>query len=210
MAAQRLVPDGAILCNYAVGCSINITMCRTPLNSIALATHSSATDHQLLLSRRCSTSSTHIMDNWSSGEIQVQVLQVRVHACVHTCARVCLTISRNTPCFFLFSKPRQQPVSVLLSVGDLFELYRAHLQKCTSLCSRAHTTRVSPCVTRSIRYFPLGCACYVICSSTLTSRCDLLFLIINSTFAVTTDYGLLRPMTSDPSSSLPVTCQTQS
>lgn len=129
MAAQRLVPDGAILCNYAVGCSINITMWRTPLNSIALATHSSATDHQLLLSRRCSTSSTHIMDNWSSGEIQVQVLQVRVHACVHTCARVCLTISRNTPCFFfLFSKPRQQPVSVLLSVGDLFELYRAHLQ----------------------------------------------------------------------------------
>lgn len=39
LAAKRHVPDGAILCNHAVGCSINIAMWLTPLNSGDLATH---------------------------------------------------------------------------------------------------------------------------------------------------------------------------
>lgn len=77
---------------------------------------------------------------------------------------------------------------------------------CAELCLRSHAqSRVSLRVMQLPSLAAVSAAL-----SALTSRCHLLlFLIINSVFAVTNNYSLSYPATSNPPSSLPVIRQAQ-
>lgn len=115
----------------------------------------------------------------------------------------CVLSSQESPCA-VFSKPRQQPVSV----SDLSELCvcafnLVYVQTCTSVYLCTHQS-VSVC---HALHLPSPVALFAALSAP-TPRCHLpLFPIINSALAalaVTTNYSLSCPMTSDPS--FPLAC----
>lgn len=109
--------------------------------------------------------------------------------CVHTC--VCIISSIP----LLFSEPWQQPASVLLSASDLSELCVRSKRACLSIYVH---TRVSLYVTHSFAIPSRLCSPR---RPPRPQRCHLLLSprLLIQRFAVTTNYGLSCPVTSDPS-----------
>lgn len=152
-----------------------------------------ATDHQLLLSQRYVVLAAPT--SWMIGHQERKIIDVGVCACM--CSYLCVWAG------LLFSKPRQQPMSVLLSVRDLFELCMCtHLLVCVCIELCVHSNVHLPllmymaeCLSMSCFTFalPCGSVCCIVHRSTLTSSCHLLFPIINSAFSVTADYSLWHP-----------------
>lgn len=143
---------------------------------------------------------------------------VCVRTCVRTCACVRVVVSRISLCFFPPSLDNNRCVFYFLSVTSFnFVRVRICARAPVCVCTRSMVhlllfmcTPECLCMSCVAFAIPCGSVCCVVRPSTLTSRCHLLFPIINSAFAVTTNYCLSCTLTSDPPFSLPVTCQTQS
>ena len=138
-----------------------------------------------------------------------------VSACVQTCVCVCCYYhvkSRVGPFFKVLTKTGVRFTLCHWPLWTLFMCTSVDMCMCLCVCvelwvhSNMHIclfmyTPECLCMSCGAFAIPCGCVCCVVCPSIPTSCCHLLlFPIINSAFAVTTNYSLLCPMTSDPPS----------
>lgn len=121
--------------------------------------------------------------------------------CAQACVHTCVLSSQESHCAFFFPplKPWQQPVSVLLSVRDLFELC-TWMHLCVYVYAElwVHTnylcTHQSVSVCHAFHSLSLVALFAVLSTRPTWPRAAICFFpIINSTFSVTTDYGLSDP-----------------
>ncbi len=124
--------------------------------------------------------------------------------CVCSCVCVCYHL-KNHPVLFFSYLDNNRCLFYFMSVTSFnFVRVRVCVRACLFNCVYVHRllfmyTPECLCMSCVAFAIPCGSVCCVVRPSTLTSRCHLLFPIINSTFAVTTNYSLSCPMTPDPS-----------